>query len=180
MKKYFYFLLLIFCCTILHAQESFVIRGLVVDAITLKPLAKATIVCEEKNIVAVTDNEGKYTLVCKGCKPDSSKIKVSFIGYETKVLTINSMSINMEARIRLKPTDKSLGDVIVNPDLLQYIFFGAPQSLVLDYVFFQSGWLIALYNYHEDKTSIIYMGKSKSILFEKEFPNKNFENFYVS
>ena len=180
MQKLAIFFGLFFCSMFLHAQESIVIRGLVVDAVTMKPLVKASIVYKEKDIVSITDKDGKFSIECKDCKIDISKITISFIGYETKELTINTLSSSMEVRIRLKPVDKGLGAITVNPDLLPYIFFGSPQSQVLDYVFFQSGWLIALYNYHEDKTSIIYLGKSKSVLFEKEFPNKNFENFYVS
>lgn len=180
MKKISAFLLLILCCTVLHAQQNILIKGQVIDAVTKKPLQSATIVCKEKNIVVITDNEGKFLLGNKISKEDSLVITVSYIGYETKTIKILPFKMLREISIHLKPTDKGLGEVTVNPDLMQYIFFGSPQTQVLDYTFFQSGWLIALYNYHDDKTTIIYLGKSKNILFEKEFPNRNFENFYMS
>ena len=179
MKKLIACLLLILCCAFVQAQENRMIRGQVIDASTKRPLPKATVTGKEKEIVSITDHEGKFSMMCKDCKDSSLQITISFIGYEAKNITVN-LSETREILIRLKPTDTKLGELTINPDLMKYIFFGSHETQVLDYVFFQSGWLIALYNFHEDKTYLVYLGKSKNVVFEKEFPNKNFQNFFVS
>ena len=177
MKKIVACFLLVFFSTFIHAQQN-MIRGLVVDAITKKPLQKSTIIVNENKIVEITNNEGRFSIRCKACM-DSMRISISFVGYETTNITVN-ISERREILIRLKPTNTKLSEITINPDLMKYIFFGSHETQVLDYVFFQSGWLVALYNFHQDKTYLVYLGKLKNVVFEKEFPNKYFENFFVS
>lgn len=91
MKTFIFLILLLFFCAELYAQEtkSFTqtIRGTVVDEDTKSPIVGATIIIVDSDplLGTVTDSEGKLKI--EKVPVGRQDIKVSFIGYESKILS---------------------------------------------------------------------------------------------
>ena len=85
------------------AQTNF--TGKVVDALTQKPLASASISCGSQKINS--NNMGDFSLTLSG----STKIVISYIGYETLIRTINENEKN--TIFYLTPISMSLADIEV-------------------------------------------------------------------
>jgi iron complex outermembrane receptor protein len=81
------------------------VKGKVLDAITKKPLAGASVSINNKKIS--TDNYGNFTYLCNA----KESIKVSFVGYETKMEENKNCSSDLI--IFLNPTVLTLDEVEV-------------------------------------------------------------------
>ncbi len=96
--------LLLMGCLQLFAQTR-TIKGEVTDAQNGDPLIGATIMVEGEKGGTVTDFDGNFVLQVSS---SAKKIKVSYIGYIDKILTISeNMKVNLES------DSKALADVVV-------------------------------------------------------------------
>ena len=88
------------------AQQAghIIISGTVLDE-NNEPLIGASVLVVGTTTGTITDFDGKFTLEI----PEGSDIQISYIGYNTKVLTTNENTIN----IKLVPDAQVLSDVVV-------------------------------------------------------------------
>ncbi|MEC8884216.1 MAG: TonB-dependent receptor plug domain-containing protein, partial [Bacteroidota bacterium] len=106
------FRLLVVCLSLVlstysFAQQTSVIKGSVVDSVSLKPLSGVTIL--GKNTYAVTDDSGSFQL--KSPK-NSTVFEVSHLGYASAKFTL-SANQSTPLVIKLKPSSTSLDEVSV-------------------------------------------------------------------
>ncbi|MBT8185228.1 MAG: carboxypeptidase-like regulatory domain-containing protein [Eudoraea sp.] len=84
-------------------------RGEVIDGQTKKPLVFATLTFEGSNISTVTNTEGKFLLKIPKATNDGNII-VSFLGYKTQIIPLNSLKDNNN-RILLEVSVTELSEV---------------------------------------------------------------------
>ena len=100
MKKLF-FVAAVCCISINLTFAQNKISSVVLDAISKKPLAVASIM--NGKIKAVTNNIGEFNIPCYG---ENMRITISYIGYESSSLMINSCKLDKE--ILMNPTATTL------------------------------------------------------------------------
>jgi hypothetical protein len=116
-------LLILFTCILLsfldiQAQKPTQnIRGVVMDAETKKTLPGANIILVGKNKGTSTDAEGKFIL--EDVEVGRHELKVSFIGYEKKIIPEILLSSGSEKvlEIKMEPTAQEMEEVIVKPKI---------------------------------------------------------------
>ncbi|MEG8946579.1 TonB-dependent receptor [Rosettibacter firmus] len=90
MKSNFYksfYLLIFFTSQLILAQGSGSIKGKVIDSNTKEPLVGANVVIVNTSLGAATDYDGKF--VIHNVPTGKRVIKISYIGYKTKVIEID-------------------------------------------------------------------------------------------
>ena len=104
-------LLLLLVSFALSGQESYKLKGRVIDSEKGKPLPFATIYYPEKKIGTTTDSSGEFEFYI----PDGDgkdKVVISYLGYERLSITI--IEFNQNASYRLKPSITQLSDITVS------------------------------------------------------------------
>jgi iron complex outermembrane receptor protein len=93
-------------------RETGTLTGLVVDAETNQPIFGVNVIILNTFLGSATDHEGKFTI--KNIPPGKYKLRLSAIGYETKLLdlTINPGE-EIDLKISLKPTAYAVEPVLV-------------------------------------------------------------------
>ncbi len=108
--------LLVFCGSI-YAQDSS-IRGHVYDEKSGEPIAFANLFLDELAVGSTTDEQGFFTIT--GVEPGSYNMKVSFIGYEEKVIPVEFKQVRIEYyKINLNEESVSLGAVNISAERAQ-------------------------------------------------------------
>ncbi|MBU2938496.1 TonB-dependent receptor [Lacinutrix sp. C3R15] len=79
-------------CSITYAQDSFTIKGSVVNANNLKPIENANIIC--KNLFAISSKTGEF--IIKNVPKGSYTFNISHIGFNVKKVTV---FVNSETEI---------------------------------------------------------------------------------
>jgi len=100
-----FFLLLSF--TLVSAQQHVVIKGKIIDISNKQPIPFANISLIGTNTGTVSDIDGNFSLKCTALPV---KIQVSFVGYENKVLTIQTVG---DLVIYLKPQTITLPELTI-------------------------------------------------------------------
>lgn len=106
MKKILLFISLLVQTGLLLAQGSSEVKGVVKDAISGELLIGVSIQVENTKIGAVTDLDGNFNINV----PQKSTIKVSYIGYKTKNMTLSTESF---VTILLEPDTRVIDEVVV-------------------------------------------------------------------
>lgn len=101
--------LFISVCSIATAQNSFKIKGIVLDANTLQPLEGANIIGD--HLFAVSSSKGEFTI--EDNKKQASSFTVSHVGYTTKEFTVIPKNTQERIKIYLKETSTVLNEVKV-------------------------------------------------------------------
>lgn len=100
----------------LHAQSSlYTISGSVLEKGTNEPLAGAQVFLIGTTFGIATNGEGNFTL--KNIPEGIFELSVSFIGYESVTVTVNTNSIEPIYPFMLEPKVYELDAVTVTPDL---------------------------------------------------------------
>ena len=86
-------------CSPAFSQESFQIKGFVLDANTVKPIEGATVTVE-KNF-SISSKTGEFVL--KNISKRDVSITVSHIGYTSAIVTFNANTELNEIKILVKP-----------------------------------------------------------------------------
>ena len=97
--------LLIAVCTIAFAAEARKVTGKVVSASDNEPLIGATVMPVGNGQGVATDVNGGFVL---NVADDVKQIKVSYVGYETK-----TVSVSNNVLVALESSDHTLDDVVV-------------------------------------------------------------------
>ncbi|AUP80944.1 TonB-dependent receptor [Flavivirga eckloniae] len=85
-------------CSIAHAQDSFKIKGIVINANSLKPIEGANIVGENLNTISNANGEFHVENLSKG----AYTLKVTHLGYIPEMFTIQADSKKTEVIIAMK------------------------------------------------------------------------------
>ncbi|PKB44204.1 iron complex outermembrane receptor protein [Cellulophaga sp. RHA19] len=102
--------LFISICSTATAQNSFKIKGSVLDANTLKPIEGANIT--GNNLFAVSSSTGEF--IIKNNKKQTSSITISHVGYASETVTINlKNNANKHIKVLLKESSTVLNEVAV-------------------------------------------------------------------
>ncbi len=92
-------------------QEKNYITGVVKDKDTGEPLPGVSIFIEGTNQSAITDIDGKFKLnIPDNLKGKKIKVQVSFLGFETKQITINTSKLPLKKDIKLELSGAVLGE----------------------------------------------------------------------
>ncbi|MFD0939985.1 TonB-dependent receptor domain-containing protein [Pedobacter boryungensis] len=116
MKKFFFFIIILFSSVIGKSQQSVNVYGTVNDQTSNAPLMYATVRVKDASakliIATITDEKGEFKLAFTPM--DNATIEFSLIGYETLVKTISksNLSINLGS-ITLKPDAALLKEVSI-------------------------------------------------------------------
>lgn len=92
------------------AQNFTSARGTVADAGTNEPLAFATVQFEGTTMGATTDLEGRFSIQVK---EPVSRLKVSYVGYQTLSVDLKPGALNDNLTIRLQEASNTLKEVVV-------------------------------------------------------------------
>ncbi|MCX7879795.1 MAG: carboxypeptidase-like regulatory domain-containing protein [Ignavibacteria bacterium] len=112
MKKILYLFLLICSTSLLYSKEgSLVLTGKVLDGETSEPLVGATVQVLEEQRGAFTDTKGRFRIA--GLKPTVYSLKVSYVGYETKVIQNVETVKENEVVVPLYPEIKATKEVTI-------------------------------------------------------------------
>jgi CarboxypepD_reg-like domain/Secretion system C-terminal sorting domain len=95
--------------TIKTENDFIKLKGIVIDSIANEPLVGATIVLKGSNIGTLTDIDGHFELTAS--TKEVIVLGVSFVGYETQELKINSTNRNQDLKIEMQGS--VLGEVVV-------------------------------------------------------------------
>lgn len=120
MRQIFLICLLLQFVVLVHAQQ---VTGKVMDTKN-NPIPFANVMllnAKDSSFIAgtVTKNDGSFSLEANG-NGNLLKLKVSSIGYETKLIPLNSNNSNNSVDICLDELVKSINEVVVKGSLPQY------------------------------------------------------------
>ncbi len=100
------FSLLLLSSFVSNAQS---VTGRVVDSATKEPMTGASVYCQNTTVGTVTNKQGEFSLQLKA---GGYELIVSYTGYQTKLIRINSTDGTIPA-IEMIKEDKSLGEVVI-------------------------------------------------------------------
>lgn len=107
-NKQFFVFVLFFSSILVSAQKHVLIKGKIVDIANKQPIAFANISLIGTNIGTVSDIDGNFSLKCTSLPVN---IQVSFVGYENKIITLNTSSDNLI--IHIKPKTIALPELTI-------------------------------------------------------------------
>ncbi len=100
----------------ISAQNTTVVKGVVIDKKTREPLPFVNVYFEGRNIGTITDDKGRYSLSSNEASP---QVSVSFMGYYTQTKSI-TLGKNQTVNFELIPENISLNEVIVQSKKKRY------------------------------------------------------------
>ncbi len=110
------------------------IIGIVIDAETDYPIPLAGVAIDGTTKITCTDSQGKFFLATTGL---STILRVSCIGYETKIVTIYSTS--SVVKIKLSPSSTSLNEIVIEAHKIKYRNKNNPAVSFIDSVVAHKG-----------------------------------------
>lgn len=120
--KYLLFSVFLFLRLFVYGQQSTVVQGKVVDAITKEPLPFVNISFKGTAQGTVTDLNGKFYL---DSEKSTDTLKISYVGYQPRFIKIQK-NTNQRLSIVLQPEDIELEEVVVKGEKLRYRNKGNP------------------------------------------------------
>ena len=109
--RYLYFILIALLSLPVHAQNSFYIKGKVLDDSTGLPLEGASVLCQNTTRGTFSDRDGAFGLMLP---TGGHNIVVSFAGFENAAIRVSSSADNQEnMEIKLRKKTKNLEDVVI-------------------------------------------------------------------
>ncbi|MEM6647026.1 MAG: TonB-dependent receptor [Bacteroidota bacterium] len=111
--------------TLAQAQSHTTISGIVLDAETGETLPYASVRIDSLDIGAATNVEGRFVLLKVPLGPH--RLSVSYIGFQTKTLTVDAQPNPDPLEVRLDPLEAELGEVFVTAE--QYEMMQTAQSI---------------------------------------------------
>ena len=109
LKRLLLLFALFFSFNSLNAQ--FQITGTVVDSSTNQPLKNASVVVSDRNIGALTDSNGFFTI--KNLHSSNYTLQFKYVGYETEIRKVELSDNNLNLNIQLKPVIIETQEVVV-------------------------------------------------------------------
>ena len=118
MKKIIFISILLIFTSLTYAQKGQV-KGKVTDATNNKPIPFSNVLVEGTQTGAVTDLDGNFIIT--GLEPGFINLKISFVGYQTKISSDIMVSNNNipYIDIQLEPSQSELKGVTISVDYLK-------------------------------------------------------------
>ena len=114
-KKIVFLLSFLFTIWIANGQNT-TIKGIVTDSITGEGLPYVSIIFKGTTIGTATDGDGNFDF---STPSKANVIQVSYLGYDTKEITVKSGRIN-KLDVKLAPTGLALNEVVIKPKKEKY------------------------------------------------------------
>ena len=111
-----FFITLIVNISDLQAQNAIKLIGYVTDSVTADPISYVSVYIKGTTIGAMTNDNGKFEFNTE----KRGDLTVSCIGYEEYSVNINSLKDLHNIRIKLKPTQIQLQEVLIKPKKEKY------------------------------------------------------------
>ncbi|MDR1160904.1 MAG: DUF5686 and carboxypeptidase regulatory-like domain-containing protein [Tannerellaceae bacterium] len=113
----FFLFLFVAGATALQAQSFTSASGILRDSITGEPLSFVSVIFDKSTIGAMTDDMGRFALQNdKGF----TRLVISSLGYETKVIELKPGSRNDGLDVRICPTSFELTEIVIKPKRERY------------------------------------------------------------
>ena len=111
MKKYFLLILLI--PSLIYSGTTGKLSGAIKDAVTGEPLVGANIIFINTDLGAASDINGNFVIL--NIPPGSYSVKISYIGYESIIVTEVQIIVDQTTvlSVELKPESVQVGEVVV-------------------------------------------------------------------
>ena len=107
MSRFFIFTAFIF--SFIPAFTQFTVTGKVVDSASKEPLPGTSVFCQNTTLGTITNKQGEFSL---NLKPGGYELIISYTGYQTKLIRINSSETN-SLTIEMLKEDKSMSEVVI-------------------------------------------------------------------
>lgn len=102
-------LLIAFIFSFIPAFTQFSVTGKVVDSASKEPLPGASVFCQNTTLGTITNKQGEFSL---NLKAGGYELIISYTGYQTKLIRINSNETN-SLNIDMSKEDKSMSEVVI-------------------------------------------------------------------
>ena len=109
MKLSAFILLGIFLVFSFPLAAQFSVSGRIIDSASREPLVGASVFCQNTTIGTISNKQGEFSL---SLKSGGYELIISYTGYQTKQLRLNSSETN-KLEIEMVKEDKSMGEVII-------------------------------------------------------------------
>lgn len=152
------------------------LKGKVLDISSKEPIGYATVAVIGSTVATSTDDNGNYSLTID---PDYSKIRISYVGYESQDLSIAASSFQ-ELTIHLVPEENTLEAVVIKaPKRSKYSNKNNPAvELIRKVIDHKAENQLAAYDYVEykeyEKVSLGLSNLSEKFKNKKAFKNYQF------
>ncbi len=103
------FILIALIVSFIPAFSQFTVSGKVVDSSSKEPLPGASVFCQNTTLGTATNKQGEFSL---GLKAGGYELIISYTGYQTKLIRINSNETN-SLNIEMTKEDKSMSEVVI-------------------------------------------------------------------
>ncbi|MEE9429868.1 MAG: TonB-dependent receptor [Melioribacteraceae bacterium] len=115
-RSFIIFIFSIFPLLILTAGTTGKLTGVIKDASTGEGLPFVNITLEGTTIGAATDIDGKYVIL--NISPGKHSVKIQYIGYQTKLISNVSISIDQTTRLDVSLSEASIeiGEVVIQAE----------------------------------------------------------------
>lgn len=109
--------LLLFCFISLHAQNQYVISGVVTDSETTLPVAAVSVTIQETGTGSYTDEQGFFHI--HFLKRGRYHLHFNAFGYETVHLDIRLDSADLQLQVQMTPTALELKQIVIEGEYLK-------------------------------------------------------------
>lgn len=92
-----------------HPHSTRVIKGVICDSLTLRPIESVTVIAEDGSTSVLSDADGNFII---GVPTGSEVLKISSIGYQKKTAKLHNDGSNFEM-IYLAPTEYVMDELVV-------------------------------------------------------------------
>lgn len=134
-----------------HGQDAKIeITGSVYDVNTDAPLVNATIKLKDKNLGAITNELGRFSLLYNKLP---FILVISHIGYETQEYLIELEPLR-PITIKMHPKTKLLKGVVVTSEKIDTVYHDRHYS-VMDYELTDKGILLLIYKYNLNRSELL-------------------------
>jgi len=155
MKHLIVFVFNLLIVSSVFSQQN-IIQGYVYDEITLKPLSYATISIDDVS-GTVTNEEGYFKYKFFDERKYPIDIKISYVGYENKIISINNSNIY---RIYLNPKENIIPEAVVKADFIYALLNKAYNKIPDNYPDRGSRYKGFFRQTVSNKDQIVYMGEA--------------------
>lgn len=142
------------------AQHSFTLSGIVYDSTTSGPLPQTRVVLQGTNKGVMTDEKGRFTLLCDS---DHMQVSFSFLGYARQIRTLERAE-DQEITVQMAENPIEIGQITIVSHKPQ-VFHHDYRSQVIDYEHLGENLLIVKFNPEKDRPEMILVDPFDSLLY---------------
>jgi len=168
------FLVCLFLASLASYGQTHILKGIIIDDLSQKPVQGVTIKVEHSKTGTFTDRNGRFTLPLKKLPVT---LQLTAIGYETMMLDITRY-VSDTVRIPLKPQIYMLEGVAISASPVIPVFKDNHYS-VLDYEIMDDNLLLLVYRYRLKRSQLVLLtrlGDTLDYTDAPEIPSKLYKD----